>query len=125
MTLTGVSGTGKTRLVLQVGAQELERHSDGVSFVDLAPLADPDLVAGAVADAAVSSSVGHQDRPADRRLGPAPLLAAAPLDNCEHPDFIDAVDEGLACWTVGPESRPVLIAAGQSVTFSSRTSGRE
>ena len=49
VTLTGTGGAGKTRLGLQVAAGLLDGSGDGVWFVDLAPLQDPHLVAGAVA----------------------------------------------------------------------------
>ena len=49
MTLTGPGGTGKTRLAIQA-AEDLVLHFDGgVSFVNLAPITDPGLVASAVA----------------------------------------------------------------------------
>ena len=49
VTLTGPGGTGKTRLALQVGAELVEAFADGVWFVPLAAIADPDLVVPAIA----------------------------------------------------------------------------
>jgi class 3 adenylate cyclase len=51
LTLTGPAGTGKTRLCLQVAAEALERFSDGVFLVALAPIGDPELVIPTIAQA--------------------------------------------------------------------------
>jgi predicted ATPase/class 3 adenylate cyclase/DNA-binding CsgD family transcriptional regulator len=91
VTLTGAGGSGKTRLALQVAAEVLETQSDGAWWVDLAPLADPDLVPNAVA---VTLSVREvQDQSVTetlvRRLHDH--RAVILLDNCEH--LIDACAE--------------------------------
>jgi predicted ATPase/DNA-binding SARP family transcriptional activator/Tfp pilus assembly protein PilF len=44
VTLTGVGGIGKTRLALKAAHQVLNTFTDGVWFIDLAPLSDPALV---------------------------------------------------------------------------------
>ncbi len=49
LTLTGPGGTGKTRLVLQAAADLLEEFEDGVFFVALATLTDPELVPSTIA----------------------------------------------------------------------------
>ena len=49
VTLTGVGGSGKTRLALAVAREALAECADGVFFVDLTPLTDPALVASAIA----------------------------------------------------------------------------
>jgi predicted ATPase len=84
VTLVGAGGAGKTRCAIQVGAALLDGSGDGVWFVDLAPLSDPALVAGAIALAlgvpespsrsALETVVGYLKR---KRL----LLI---IDNCEH-----------------------------------------
>jgi predicted ATPase/class 3 adenylate cyclase len=84
VTLTGVGGTGKTRLALQIGAELLEAFDDGVFFVDLAPLADPALVLGQIA-----ATLGVRES-GDRSLRDALLAYLAGkrlvllLDNFEH-----------------------------------------
>jgi predicted ATPase len=49
LTLTGPPGTGKTRLGLRVAAEVLDQFTDGVFFVDLAPIRDPGLVPTTIA----------------------------------------------------------------------------
>lgn len=49
LTLTGSGGTGKTRLAVQVAAESADQFGNGVFFVPLAPITDPDLVPSAIA----------------------------------------------------------------------------
>src|SRR5207245_2830507 len=49
LTLTGPGGSGKTRLGLQIAADLLDDFAQGVCFVSLAPISDPELVASAIA----------------------------------------------------------------------------
>jgi predicted ATPase/class 3 adenylate cyclase len=51
LTLTGPGGTGKTRLGLQVAAEELTEFADGAFFVALGPIADSALVPSTIAAA--------------------------------------------------------------------------
>ena len=84
VTLTGAGGAGKTRLGLQVAAGLADGTGDGVWFADLAPLADPDLVAVTVADVlGVRQEPGRPvlDTVAEA-VGGRSLLVL--LDNCEH-----------------------------------------
>jgi hypothetical protein len=84
LTLTGTGGTGKTRLSLRVGEDLLGDYPDGVWFVELASIADPDLIVDAVAavlgvrDSAEQALMTTLTR---YRGGRQVLLI---LDNCEH-----------------------------------------
>jgi predicted ATPase len=51
VTLTGPGGVGKTRLALAVAAGLEAAFPYGVAFVPLAPVTDPDLVLGTIAQA--------------------------------------------------------------------------
>src|SRR5215831_10666062 len=51
LTLTGVGGTGKTRLAIALAASVLEYFVDGVWFVDLSAITDPALVLPGIARA--------------------------------------------------------------------------
>src|SRR5687768_15964919 len=84
LTLTGPGGSGKTRLALQVAAKMSGDFADGVSFVALAPLRDPALVAVAIAEALGLIDVRDQP-PIDRLrafLQQRQMLLV--LDNFEH-----------------------------------------
>ena len=44
LTLTGPGGTGKTRLAIQLAAQLIDQFEDGIYFVDLAPIKEPEFL---------------------------------------------------------------------------------
>src|SRR5918995_3373716 len=84
LTLTGVGGSGKTRLALEVARDLVAAYSDGAWLVELAPLSEGALVPKAVAEA-----LGVPERPAEpladtlsEALRDRQLLLI--LDNCEH-----------------------------------------
>ena len=84
LTLTGVGGSGKTRLSLQVAAEVLDDFDGGVWMVELAPVTDSALV-----PQAVETVLGVKDEPGQSQaetvassIGEKRLLLI--LDNCEH-----------------------------------------
>jgi predicted ATPase/DNA-binding CsgD family transcriptional regulator len=74
VTLTGPGGVGKTRLALQVAADLLDEFADGICFVPLAPISDPDLVPSTIAQ-----MLGLKE-PGDQSL--LDLLKASLQDKC-------------------------------------------
>lgn len=82
ITLTGTGGAGKTRLALETAHAVLDKFSDGVWFVELAPFADIGAVAQRVAETlGVTASDAVNDDWMDALAGKHQLLI---LDNCEH-----------------------------------------
>ena len=60
LTLLGVGGIGKTRLSLQVAWEVRQHFSDGVCFVSLAAIHDPELVVPAIAQELGIPEIGTQ-----------------------------------------------------------------
>lgn len=84
ITLTGPGGTGKTRLALAVAEAARAAFPDGVTFVPLAAITDPDLVASALAQALglrEGAGTPYADRLVAALAGQQRLLI---LDNFEH-----------------------------------------
>ena len=84
MTVTGAGGVGKTSMAIQVAAQVDRDFSDGIWYVDLAPITDPDLV-----PSRRPARLGLPDQPGrstmdtiTRFIGHRQILVV--LDNCEH-----------------------------------------
>ena len=84
VTLTGAGGAGKTRLGVEVTSQLSGEFSDGVWYVDLAPITNP-----ALASVTVARTLGLPDQPGRstvdllmRFFGQKTILLV--LDNCEH-----------------------------------------
>jgi len=105
VTLCGSGGCGKTRLAIQVGADELENFLDGVRFVDLASVIGAGLVLDAIA-ASVGVKPEQGATTADALVrsleGTRTLII---LDNCEHL-LTECADAVL-----------VLLRAGDTVRF--------
>jgi predicted ATPase/class 3 adenylate cyclase len=91
VTLVGVGGIGKTRLMIQVALPVAGLHRHGACFVELAPIGDPGLV-----EPEVARALGVQQEPG-RAITDTLIdfLRAKDLlvlfDNCEH--VIDAASE--------------------------------
>src|SRR5918994_226339 len=91
LTLTGSGGCGKTRLALAAAGELSEGFEEGVWVVELAPLADPSLVAQAV-----GSTLGVREQPGRSLIEALSYYLRTRkvllvLDNCEH--LIDACAE--------------------------------
>ncbi len=119
LTLTGAGGCGKTRLALQAAADAMDRHPDGVWWVELARLEDPTLLPAAVIgalglrevlDRALQDTLVEHLR--DRR-------ALVVLDNCEHlltacAELADVLLRGCPSLTILATSRAPLGVPGET-----------
>jgi predicted ATPase/DNA-binding CsgD family transcriptional regulator len=94
VTLTGVGGTGKTRLALRLAGQVRRAFTDGVWFVDLTELRNPGLLTWEVADPEVLAYLVAVVLEVHEPGGRSPMRqltdclaerqALLVLDNCEH-----------------------------------------
>ena len=120
LTIFGAGGVGKTRLVVQAGADLLEQYPDGVWFADLAPISNGELVSSVVANVIGMSQ--REDRRVDESipvwLKHKRLLLI--LDNCEHlidavAALADAIDRNCPNVRILVTSRQALGIAGEIV----------
>ena len=84
LTFTGPGGTGKSRISLQVAAEQLSEFKDGVWLTELAPLIDPTYIISTIASTfnlREIQAVPLIDTVTDYLRGKKILLI---LDNCEH-----------------------------------------
>jgi predicted ATPase/class 3 adenylate cyclase len=84
LTLSGAGGTGKTRLGIRLAAEFVEQFKNGVFFISLAPVRDPTLVLGTIAQT-LGVKEAASEAPIDalrRHLEGKQILLV--LDNFEH-----------------------------------------
>ena len=119
VTLVGVGGTGKTRLMLEAAART-DRYPGGAWLVELAPISDPGLVVEEVTRAlGVQDQSGRPliDALVDYLRSKELLLL---LDNCEHligaaADVTHRLLENCPDLTILASSREPLGVAGEVV----------
>ena len=119
VTLTGAGGAGKTRLAVQIAGQLSGEFGDGIWYVDLAPITDPDVVPVAVARA-----LGLPDQPGRSTMDTLLRFVRrrqtlVVLDNCEHlldasAELVIALLGGSPGLTVPATSREPIGVAGEA-----------
>jgi predicted ATPase/class 3 adenylate cyclase len=118
LTLSGVGGTGKTRLALQAAADMVDDFEHGVFFVPLAALGDPGLVLQTIAQAfEVREAAGRQlkEQLKDHLREKQMLLV---LDNFEQ--VIDAAPLVIDLLTAAPRLK-VLVTSREVLRLSGET----
>ena len=120
LTLIGPGGTGKTRLALRVGADQMPSFADGVWLTELAPLADPAHMLSAIASVfGLREVTGFPliDQVTDYLREKRLLLI---LDNCEHlveacAQLVDHLLRACPHLKIMASSREALGIAGETV----------
>jgi predicted ATPase/Tfp pilus assembly protein PilF len=120
VTLTGFGGCGKTRLSLEVAERAHERFPDGVWFIDLSAVSEPERVSHAIARALSLKEQSTRDIHAVLAEFVQSKRALLVLDNCEH--LVEACAELVAeLLQAGPDvvilatSREPLHAHGEAL----------
>jgi len=117
VTITGSGGIGKTRVAQAVAKQILTEaaadYSDGVWWVDLAALADGELVPSAVAEAMGLRIAGERPTAIALRSQLAAQRVLLVLDNCEH--LSDAVAPLIDIVTAGAPHLSVLVTSQETL----------
>lgn len=86
VTLTGVAGSGKTRMAIEAGNRLAPEFQDGAVFVDLIPLNNPGIVTAAVATSlGLGGAAGSSGPTEDQVISYlSERVTLVVLDNCEH-----------------------------------------
>lgn len=84
LTLVGTAGVGKTRLALAIGREVGLAFANGVVFVNLAPITDPDQVLAAIALTLRVRDTGERQLADQVATFLRPKQALLILDNCEQ-----------------------------------------
>lgn len=117
LTLTGAGGTGKTRIAIEAAGRVLDRFADGVWFVSLASITDPELLTSTVA-LALGIQPSSEDPSARliEYLRPRQLLVM--LDNFEQ---ILGAGSRLTPWLQGAPGLHLLITSRGPLRISGET----
>ncbi len=122
LTLTGSGGCGKTRLALQVAADLVDVHADGIWYVELAPLGQTSSVLASIADVLrvqASAEVALLDAVVQRLRDRRALLV---IDNCEH--LLDDAAATIDALLRGSPSLRVLATSRQPLNLPGEVSWR-
>ncbi len=122
VTLTGSGGVGKTRASLQVAANLIDGFSDGVWFVELAPLTGGEYIPSTVAQA-LDLKLASEGDPVENLVralkGKQTLLV---FDNCEH--LVEPAARVLAAILRGCPNVKMLVSSRQALGISGEVSYR-
>lgn len=122
VTLTGAGGAGKTRLAIETAGELAEEFDDGVWWIDLAPVADPDVV-----PVTIARTLGLPDQ-----QGRSPMETVVRfisdrnvlllLDNCEH--LLDVCGETITMLLNGCPQLTILATSRETVSVAGEVTWR-